>query len=62
MTPAQYRAAIKRLGLSQRQAARLLGVNDRTSRRWALGKSKIPTSVALALASVRRLAQIGNRS
>jgi hypothetical protein len=35
MTPAQYRHAIAHLGLSQVAAARLLGIGDRTSRRWA---------------------------
>src|SRR5262245_60671623 len=35
MTPAQYRDALARLGLTQGAAARLLGVEDRTSRRWA---------------------------
>ena len=35
MTPAQYRDALTRLGLTQAAAARLLGIDDRTSRRWA---------------------------
>lgn len=35
MTPAQYREALARLSLTQVAAARLLGVQDRTSRRWA---------------------------
>jgi hypothetical protein len=35
MTPAQYRDALARLDLTQVAAARLLGINDRTSRRWA---------------------------
>jgi hypothetical protein len=35
MTPAQYRDALARLDLTQVAAARLLGVDDRTSRRWA---------------------------
>lgn len=35
MTANQYRAALARLDLSQVGAARLLGVNDVTSRRWA---------------------------
>jgi DNA-binding transcriptional regulator YiaG len=42
MTPAQYRAAIEALGLSQLAAARLLGVDGRTSRRWANGERDIP--------------------
>ena len=38
MTPAQLRAALKRLGLSQRGFARLTGVNVRTVTRWLAGK------------------------
>jgi hypothetical protein len=35
MTANQYRAALAKLGLTQVGAARLFGVNDATSRRWA---------------------------
>ncbi len=35
MTANQYRAVLRRLGLTQVGAARLLGVNEATSRRWA---------------------------
>ena len=42
MTPAEYRIALETLGLSQIAAARLLGVDDRTSRRWANGERDIP--------------------
>lgn len=42
MTPDEYRQAIERLGLSQIAAARLLGVDARTSRRWASGERDIP--------------------
>jgi len=55
MTPTQYRTAIKSLGLSQRGAARLLGVNERTSRRWALGELPIPRAAALLLALMVKL-------
>jgi hypothetical protein len=37
MTPAQYRAALERLALSQGQAAKLLGVSLRTSHGYANG-------------------------
>jgi DNA-binding transcriptional regulator YiaG len=43
MTPDQYRSAIEKLGLSQIAAARLLGVDARTSRRWASGERDIPS-------------------
>lgn len=42
MTPDQYRTAIETLGLSQVAAARLLGVDARTSRRWACGERDVP--------------------
>lgn len=35
MTPDTYRAAIAALNLSQRAAARVIGVNERTSRTYA---------------------------
>jgi len=35
MTSHQYRKAIADLGLNQVQAARFLGVSERTSRNWA---------------------------
>lgn len=49
MTPTQYQAALDGLGLSQVGAARLFGVDPRTSRRWALGEASVPPAVALAL-------------
>ena len=41
MTPDEYRQAIERLGLSQVAAARLLGVDARTSRRSASGERDV---------------------
>ncbi len=49
MTHAEYRSALDRLGLSQVEAARLLHVDERTSRRWALGERDVPAPVALLL-------------
>jgi DNA-binding transcriptional regulator YiaG len=42
VTSDEYRQTIDQLGLSQNGAARLLGVDERTSRRWALGERDIP--------------------
>ena len=42
MTADEYRAAIETLGLSQIAAAKLLGVDARTSRRWACGERDVP--------------------
>lgn len=49
MTPEEYRAIIARLGLSQVAAGRFLGVDDRTSRRYAGGETLIPNPVAKLL-------------
>jgi DNA-binding transcriptional regulator YiaG len=42
MTADEYREALTRLDLSQVAAARLLGVDARTSRRWATGERDVP--------------------
>lgn len=49
MTANQFRAALKRLGLSQAGAARLVGADPRTGRRWALDERAIPECVAILL-------------
>jgi len=49
MSPNQFRAALGRLELSQKEAARLLGADERTTRRWALGERTIPEAVAILL-------------
>ncbi len=46
MTADEYRTAIEALGLSQIAAARLLGVDARTSRRWVRGERDIPEPAA----------------
>jgi hypothetical protein len=46
VTPNQYKSAIDRLGLSQVGAARFLGVDDRTSRRWISGERDVPEPVS----------------
>jgi DNA-binding transcriptional regulator YiaG len=42
VTPDEYREALEALGLTQSGGARLLGVDERTSRRWACGERDIP--------------------
>lgn len=42
MTPDEYREALDQLGLTQGAGAKLLGVDERTSRRWACGERDIP--------------------
>lgn len=48
MTPNEYRDALAALSLSQVGAARLLGVDPRTSRHWAADMNP-PRAVALCL-------------
>jgi DNA-binding transcriptional regulator YiaG len=45
----EFRAAIAALGMSQRQAAAALEVDERTARKWALGERAIPGPVRVAL-------------
>lgn len=49
MNKSEYRSAIASLGLSQAGAARFLGVNERTSRRWACDGDPVPEPVAMLL-------------
>lgn len=49
MTPDQYRAAIARLDLSQVRASVFLGIDQRTSRRYASGDATIPHTVEQSL-------------
>ena len=58
MTAAEYRAALSRLGLTQGGAATLLGVDARTSRRWACGESDIPPPVQRLLWAIERDASL----
>ena len=48
MTANQYRAALERLELTQVGAARLLGVGERTSRRWA-EEGNVSSTAAIVL-------------
>ncbi|ESX78464.1 helix-turn-helix domain-containing protein [Mesorhizobium sp. LSHC414A00] len=54
MTPAAFKATIERLGLSQLAAARLLGIDGRTCRRYIKGDLKIPQPLARLLAYIER--------
>jgi hypothetical protein len=49
MTANQFRTAIEKLGLSQVGAARLVGADPRTGRRWALEERPVPECVAILL-------------
>jgi len=49
MDGSEYRKTIKRLGLNQVEAARFLGVNETTSRRWISDRHPIPACVEMLL-------------
>ena len=49
MTYFQFRALLDELRLSQLAAARLLGADARTVRRWALGERSVPPTVGVLL-------------
>jgi DNA-binding transcriptional regulator YiaG len=46
VSPQEYADAIDTLGLSQLAAAKLLGVDGRTSRRWISGERDVPEPAA----------------
>jgi hypothetical protein len=49
MTGNEYRDLIARLGLTQTGAAHVLGVDPRTSRKWACDERAIPDAVGVFL-------------
>jgi hypothetical protein len=55
MTPTQYKAAIRALGLSQHLAGDWLGIGRRTSQGYALGEYPVPEPVAKLLRLCVRL-------
>lgn len=57
MSAADYRDALQRLGLTQAAAARLIGVDARTSQKWALGERRVPSAVIKLLAYIERYGQ-----
>ncbi len=55
MTPLQLQKLLDRAGLSQRGAARELGINERTMRKYISGDSSVPRTVEFALQWVAHL-------
>jgi len=49
MTALQLKRALQKAGLSQRGAAKALGINERTMRRYISGEQPIPRVVEYAL-------------
>jgi len=55
MTSPEFRAALSRVGHTQRGFAAYVGANERTVRRWAEGEQDIPKWVAVMLVLMERL-------
>jgi hypothetical protein len=55
MTPAQFRAAIARLGLSGDRAAKWLGISPSAAERYARGEYPVPQPTAMLLRLVIKL-------
>ena len=55
MTPAQYRAALKKLGVSVRSARHVLGITERSSSRYANDIQPIPKPIELLLKALLEL-------
>ena len=53
MNGAEFQKAIERLGLTQVGAAKFLGVNETTSRRWIANRHPVPPPVAMFITSAR---------
>lgn len=49
MTGGQLQKLLDRAGLSQRGAAKALGINERTMRKYVAGDAEIPKVVELAI-------------
>lgn len=49
MTKNQYRALLKKLGLSQNRMAVLIGIGRRTSQGYAAGEVEVPQPTAILL-------------
>lgn len=55
MTPNQYKAAIRKLNLSQESAGHWLGIAPRTSQGYAMGEYPVPEPTAKLLRLMLKL-------
>ncbi len=53
MTAGEFNLALAALGFSQVEFAKLIGVHDRTVRKWALNQSRVPGPVIVLLNLLR---------
>lgn len=59
MTPAEFRATLKALGIRQIWLAERLGVSPNTVNRWARGELAVPQYAVFALSLIEQLAAEG---
>src|ERR1017187_1852120 len=59
MSANEFTIDLKRLGLSEAEAARLLSVTSRSVRRWSEGSTEVPGPVEQALRAWLRLEELG---
>lgn len=57
MTPSEFRAARKRLGMSREKLAAALGVDRKTIGNWSWGHTTPPAFLALAIEALERRAE-----
>ena len=55
ISPKQLRAILKKLGLSQMELSRRLGVDGRSVRRWLAGEAPIPGPARAAIQAMEHL-------
>lgn len=61
MTGTQLQKLLDRAGLSQRGAAKALGINERTMRKYVAGDAEIPRVVELAVICLSQHKSAGNQ-
>lgn len=61
MTPDQFRAALKSLGISQKWLAGRLGLDVHTVSRWAMGQVPVAPYVPFVLDLLRERQELGRR-
>lgn len=59
MDAVQFRAGLDGLGLSQTAFAKWTGKNPRTVRRWAAGEDPVPREIAVIIALLEAISEIG---
>jgi len=62
MTPAEFEAIRVSLGLSHTRIAKLLGTQQRTTRKWSAGEQDVQRSAAMFLRYLHQTGESGRRA